>query len=81
MIEIQSDRFEAVGVAIREALKTCATVDGKKLHFANKEYGSDEVESAARIALMSLTQSYVRPKGTISFLGSERLIRRNFKYG
>ncbi len=63
MIEVDQDKFDAVGGALREALKTCATVDGHKLYFATKEYGRDEVETAVTTALMSLTFSYVRPKG------------------
>ncbi len=63
MIEVNSDKWKAVGEAIKEALKTCATVDGHKLYYATKEYGGDEIETATALALMSLVNSYIRPKG------------------
>jgi hypothetical protein len=63
MIEVQSDKWDAVGEAIKAALKTSVTVDGHSLYYATLDYKGQEVETAVALALMSLVNSYVRPKG------------------
>lgn len=69
MIEVQSDKFDAIADAIKEALTTCATVDGHKLVHATMKYSRSELDNAATLALMSLTNSYVRPHGMQFMVG------------
>ena len=63
MVEVDMDKFEAIEAAVADCIKTAKDLNGLKLAYGTKDYSRGEIEAAAVMALMSLTHTWVRPKG------------------
>ena len=65
MIEIDKDKFEALEQALLDCATACKDVMGLKIGPFPRFKDNRAIQSAACLALASLTDSWVRPKGLV----------------
>ena len=69
MLDAPNKEWDKLKEALVECAKAAVTVDGLKVQHPASYFEFNRVEMAAVIALQSLLQTWVRPKGTHFIFG------------